>query len=193
MSILLKPRMDPRRRGGLALVAGVAARDALLSLGAGPIDVFWPNDLEFRGKKLGGMLGEARTRTAHPGAVVALGIGLNIDLAGVDVPEDLRGTISSIAEAGAIERDPERIAIRILERLFPLYRALEDGVSIPSLVEGKISGVGLPVQIRIPPAPPWEGTVVGVGLEGELLVERKGGGIEGLRSAEVRYGRRPSC
>src|SRR3989442_1822796 len=64
MPSLLGPRPPTRRIGGLSLVAGTAVRSALLELGAGSVDLYWPNDLQFRGRKLGGILGEVR----HPGS-----------------------------------------------------------------------------------------------------------------------------
>src|SRR5258705_3821191 len=45
MSVLLRPRAAPARLGGLALVAGAAARRALESLGSSAVDLPWPNDL----------------------------------------------------------------------------------------------------------------------------------------------------
>ena len=189
MSVLLRPEMDLRRIGGIALVAGAAAREALAFLCAQPIDVYWPNDLQLLGRKLGGILAEARTRGGGKAVVVALGIGLNIDLEGIEVPPGLWGSIASLADAGIRERDPEAIAVKILERLRPLIGALEDGAPIPSLVRGAIAGLGRPVRVTVPPAPAWNGIAVGIGTEGELLVLRDGGGIEALRAAEVEYQR----
>jgi BirA family transcriptional regulator, biotin operon repressor / biotin---[acetyl-CoA-carboxylase] ligase len=196
MSVLLRPRIDPRRIGGIALVAGAAVREALKGLGGREIEVYWPNDLEFRGRKLGGILGEVRggppgKAPGDPGTFLALGIGLNLDLAGSEVPPELRGRISSLAEAGCRDLDPRSLAIRILERLRPLVLALEDGAPIPALVRGAIAGFGRTVRVRVPSLEPWTGRILGIGDEGELLVAREDGAIEGLRSAEVDYGPRP--
>jgi BirA family transcriptional regulator, biotin operon repressor / biotin---[acetyl-CoA-carboxylase] ligase len=189
MSVLLRPASPPSRLGGLALVTGVAVREALESLGARPVDVFWPNDLYHLGRKLGGILGEVRTRGAPPRAFAALGIGINIDLSGADVPAELRGAVATLAEAGAVEREPEGVALRILERLRPLYESYEDGVPLETIVSGRLAGIGRTVQVRVPPAPAWSGRTVGIGPEGELLVERRDGSVEKVRAAEVDYGR----
>jgi biotin-(acetyl-CoA carboxylase) ligase len=212
MSVLLRPTAPPSRLGGLALLSGVAAREALTSLGARGIDLYWPNDLEHQGRKLGGILGEARRpgaaaapvsppapdgscpppASSHP-PIVALGLGLNIDLSGAPVPPALRGEVSSIAEAGCLERDPETIAVRILERLLPLYQALESGASIPVLVGGALSGIGRTVRVRGTAARPWLGRTLGIGEDGELLVRRledpsgSMDGVEHVYAAEVDY------
>lgn len=188
MSVLLYPRSAPSRLGGLAIVAGAAVRCALESLGARGIDVYWPNDLQFKGRKLGGILCEAHHWGGEPRRVsVALGIGVNIDLEGIEVLPELRGSIASLSETGPAERSPRAISSRILEHLYPLYKAFEGGVRISTLVEGRISGIGRCVTVRSPHCGPWEGSVLGIGDEGELMVERKDGEIARLHSAEVEY------
>jgi len=189
MSILLRPDAPPTRMGGLALVAGVAARSALHSLGARGIDLYWPNDLYLGRKKLGGILGEVRRSPGTPSAaMVALGIGVNLDLSGVEPPRGLAGAIASLAEAGTGAVDPETAATAVLERLFPLYVALPAGAPIPGLVRDAMAGMGGRVRVSVPPAPPWRGIALGIGEEGQLLVERDGGGVEALRSAQVDWG-----
>jgi BirA family transcriptional regulator, biotin operon repressor / biotin---[acetyl-CoA-carboxylase] ligase len=188
MSILLRPVAPPRRIGGLSLVAGVAVKEALESLGARPISLYWPNDLYFEGRKLGGILGELRQGGApDPRSILALGIGVNIDLAGVESPPELAGAIASLSETGCPERDPGVLAGRILDRLAPLYRQIETGSPIPPLVMPALAGLQRLAAVRIAPAPPFRGIVRGIGDEGQLLVEREGGGIEEIRAAEVDY------
>ena len=190
MSILLRPRVDGRRLGALALVTGIAVKGALESLGARPIDVFWPNDLYHRGRKLGGILCEARSH--GPVLAVAVGIGVNLDLQGADTPQELQGAVASLSETGAARQEPEAVAVRILECLHPLYRALENGASIPALIQGGLAGIGGPVRVRLPGQETWTGMAVGIGKQGELLVLRDGGGTEALLSADVEYLPRPS-
>lgn len=189
MSILLRPRLAPERLGGLALLGGLAARRGLDSLGARPIDLYWPNDLYHRGRKLGGVLGEVRGVPGPPSStVVALGIGVNIDLADLEVPASLRGAVASAAEAGCRVRDPLAIAGAILERMEPLYREFEGGATVRDLVGDSMAGIGRRVRVRAPPGPPWGGTMLGIGESGELLVIEDGGPVRGLWAAEVDYG-----
>jgi BirA family biotin operon repressor/biotin-[acetyl-CoA-carboxylase] ligase len=189
MSVLLRPEVPPSRIGGLALLTGLAVRRAVESLGAGPIDLYWPNDLQFGDRKIGGILGEVRRPQISPtGAVVALGIGLNIDLRGAQVPEELQGRVASLVEAGSLERDPTAIAGKILEHLLELYCAFQAGASIPALVGPYLSGMGREVRVRVPPAPSWPARTAGLGPEGELLLERSDGTSLSLRAGEVDYG-----
>ena len=198
MSVLLRPSTPPARLGGLALVAGAAVRSGLRDLGSRGVELYWPNDLYYRKRKLGGILGEVRHGAprqggpAGPALLVALGIGLNIDPlsiepGGAEPPPGLRGSVAWLTETGCEERDPEAVAVAILSRLEPLYRSFIAGASIPGLVQGALSGLDREVRVRIPPGETFQARPVGIGEEGELIVDR-GGALEGLRAAEVDYG-----
>ncbi len=62
---------------GLAVGAGVA--QALRDIGLEAAGVKWPNDLVWRGRKLGGLLLQLRSEAGGPASVVA-GLGLNLAL-----------------------------------------------------------------------------------------------------------------
>ncbi len=68
------------RLGGLSLVAGIAAAEALQALGADTVRLKWPNDLVVidgeQLRKLGGVLVEAGMQDGWPRAVVGLGVNV---------------------------------------------------------------------------------------------------------------------
>ncbi|MFZ2752194.1 MAG: biotin--[acetyl-CoA-carboxylase] ligase, partial [Lysobacteraceae bacterium] len=78
------------RLGGLSLVVGIAAADALHALGAHAVQVKWPNDLVVDDgdslRKIGGVLIEGGTQEGRPRAVI--GLGLNVRM-----PKDAADTI----------------------------------------------------------------------------------------------------
>jgi BirA family biotin operon repressor/biotin-[acetyl-CoA-carboxylase] ligase len=79
-SLLLKP--PPRRAiPELSLVAGVAVADAIEQAVGLAAQLKWPNDVMLRRRKVAGCLAEARD-----GAVV-LGIGVNVNQTGEELPE----------------------------------------------------------------------------------------------------------
>jgi len=63
----------------LGLAVGVGIAEALRTLGVAAAQVKWPNDLVWRGHKLGGLLLQLRSEAGGPSSVVA-GLGLNIAL-----------------------------------------------------------------------------------------------------------------
>jgi BirA family biotin operon repressor/biotin-[acetyl-CoA-carboxylase] ligase len=79
-SLLLKPPPD-RNAPELSLVAGVAVADALERATGLAVQVKWPNDVMLRRSKVAGCLAESRD------GVVILGIGVNVNQAGEQLPE----------------------------------------------------------------------------------------------------------
>lgn len=81
---------DLARLGGLSLAVGIAAAEALHSLGADAVRVKWPNDLVIDDgdglRKLGGVLIEGGMQDGQPRAVI--GLGLNVRM-----PADATSTI----------------------------------------------------------------------------------------------------
>jgi BirA family transcriptional regulator, biotin operon repressor / biotin---[acetyl-CoA-carboxylase] ligase len=61
---------------GLSLIMGLAIVNALAEYGLDSIQLKWPNDIMYQGKKLGGILIETLTKTAWD--VVVIGLGLNL-------------------------------------------------------------------------------------------------------------------
>lgn len=69
-------RQLPPGFGGIGLVAGVAATDALTALGYHQVGLKWPNDMVAGGAKLGGLLVESRGESGGATRVV-VGVGIN--------------------------------------------------------------------------------------------------------------------
>jgi BirA family biotin operon repressor/biotin-[acetyl-CoA-carboxylase] ligase len=67
----------PPTFSALSLAVGVAVVSALRALGAADVGLKWPNDLLWKGRKLGGILIEMRGESAGPARVV-IGIGINM-------------------------------------------------------------------------------------------------------------------
>lgn len=67
----------PPTFSALSLAVGVAVVKALRRFGAGDVGLKWPNDLIWKGRKLGGILIEMRGETGGPSTVV-IGMGINM-------------------------------------------------------------------------------------------------------------------
>ncbi|WP_408952537.1 bifunctional biotin--[acetyl-CoA-carboxylase] ligase/biotin operon repressor BirA [Lysobacter sp. Hz 25] len=124
------------RLGGLSLVAGIAAVEALQGLGYAPVRLKWPNDLVVLDgdglRKLGGLLIEGGGEYAGPARAV-IGLGLNVRMpaaaaASIDQPwSDLSG----LAGARAVARDT--VAAALLERLLPALDEFDEAGLAPFL------------------------------------------------------------
>lgn len=76
-SVVWRFNSSPMALNGLSLIVGVELAKALVDLGINDIGLKWPNDLYWRGKKLGGILIEVIGEDAGPCYVIA-GVGLNL-------------------------------------------------------------------------------------------------------------------
>jgi BirA family transcriptional regulator, biotin operon repressor / biotin---[acetyl-CoA-carboxylase] ligase len=99
-SIVLRLELEPVRFGLLPLATGLAVRAALSELLPSELDplirVKWPNDVWVSQKKIAGVLAESRLGGSMPTVVV--GIGVNV--ASRELPEELRNTATSLALLG---------------------------------------------------------------------------------------------
>ncbi len=141
LSVLLHQGCDRRSLGLLPLAAGLAAAQALETLGAAPA-LKWPNDVLLGGRKVAGVLCESRRiqpppghPTSPPGRVVApaaardaavVGVGVNVAQDAGDFPPELAKTATSLALAG-IATDRESVAAAFLNELETLWTGLQAG------------------------------------------------------------------
>ena len=108
-SVLLRPALPVERWPELSLVAGGAVAEAVREAGVEPT-IKHPNDVLVKGRKLAGMLAEARDD------IVVLGIGVNVLQTTDELPE---GATSLRLEGASVSR-PELLA-GILGRLELAY------------------------------------------------------------------------
>ncbi len=96
-SLVLRPGAPPHpaRFGALGLAVAVGLREGLPELRA-PVELKWPNDLLVEGRKLGGILCEARWVGEEPQVVVGFGINVHTR----SFPAALEGHATSLALAG---------------------------------------------------------------------------------------------
>ncbi len=126
VSLLLRPGpiRPPERFGALGLAVGVGLAEGLPPLRS-EVALKWPNDLLIDGRKLGGILCEARWVGDAPEVVV--GFGLNVHDPGFPAElADLATSLEAYVEDGELDR-----AVVLAELLASLESAIE-----PFLREG---------------------------------------------------------
>ena len=79
MSVLWKFSQDVSALQGLTLSVAVAVSKALREYGIEGVEVKWPNDIYFKGKKLAGILIEMQA-VAHVNTWIVVGVGLNLKM-----------------------------------------------------------------------------------------------------------------
>ena len=119
-SVLLRPGISVAESPKLTgLLAEVVAATIKQQTGC-EASIKWPNDIYVSGRKVAGVLVEGRT--ASDGNYIAVaGIGVNVNQAVEDFPEELRGTAGSLAMATGRKIAREQFAVALLARLNSEY------------------------------------------------------------------------
>ncbi len=119
-SILLRPRIDLKESARLTTwVAGIIA-ETLQSEYHVPATVRAPNDVYINERKVAGVLVEMR---AQPGAphVAVVGIGLNVNHAPSDFPDEIRERATSVAIVYRGRLDRNLVGLALLRNLDRTY------------------------------------------------------------------------
>jgi len=120
LSFAFRPDLRPARMQDFTLWMGVNVCDALANTCRIDAAVKWPNDIFHGGRKLGGMLTEARIDADHTRDVI-FGLGLNINSQRHDWPDDIAPRTTSVAEALGQKVDLNRVAPAIITRVLKAF------------------------------------------------------------------------
>jgi BirA family transcriptional regulator, biotin operon repressor / biotin---[acetyl-CoA-carboxylase] ligase len=168
----------PPTFSALSLAVGVAVVKAFQRLGIEGVGLKWPNDLQWQGRKLGGILIEMRGESAGPAQVI-IGIGINMHM-----PADVRMHLAEhqaalIADVHEIMRDktPTRNALigAIVGELLQMLQTFASQGFVPFREQwGQLDTLAnAPVKV-ISGSQTTLGTARGVETDGTLLVEVDG-------------------
>jgi BirA family transcriptional regulator, biotin operon repressor / biotin---[acetyl-CoA-carboxylase] ligase len=114
-SLQLRPPVPPERLPELTVVASHACAEAIAALTGLEPELKFPNDVLLGGRKVAGVLAEARE-----GRVV-LGVGVNVNVAADELPQEVdRPATSLLVETGR-EIDRAELLVELLERLERRY------------------------------------------------------------------------
>jgi len=180
-SLLWRFNEGPARLAGLSLAVGVATVRALARVGAVGVQVKWPNDLLWNGRKLAGILLEVVGESNGPCHVV-VGLGINVGMpadAEIDQPwADLRQLVPEVSR--------NQLAGMVLEELLRVMQSFEtDGFdAVREEWMGYDAFAGRRVTLYLPNSR-VVGIARGVDQSGHLLVEHEDGLVQRFASGEV--------
>lgn len=162
---LLARDLDAATVGVLAIRLGIAAASPLDRLAGSPVRLKWPNDLHVDGRKLAGVLVEARWQAGRA-AWIAIGFGLNVR-----------------APAGPVDGASLRDGVDRLAVLDAIVPALLDAVGESGPLRppelAAFAARDLAVGRRC--SSPLAGRVLGLAADGGLLVQA----VDGVRTVHA--------
>lgn len=126
LSFAFTPNLPPSSMAKFTLWQGLALCAALRDTCALPIQVKWPNDLIHNGKKVAGMLTQARIDKGYTRTLI-FGLGLNVNSQTETWPEALQHTASSLASAINHPLDIHTVAAAVIQAAIEAYEAYVEG------------------------------------------------------------------
>jgi BirA family biotin operon repressor/biotin-[acetyl-CoA-carboxylase] ligase len=188
LSLVIRPeepkREDTRDLGVLPLTASVAAAEALREAAAIASELRWPNDLFFGGRKLGGILCES-SFTGPRCEFAVVGIGVNVNQAAGDFPEEISSRATSVRAILGRAMDPLELGLAVVLALEKWWeresrpRILQRWRELASGLEG--------ARVRVVPREggAYSARIAGLADDGGLEVRLDDGAERTLRSDDV--------
>jgi BirA family biotin operon repressor/biotin-[acetyl-CoA-carboxylase] ligase len=192
-SVLLRPRLAATRLPLLGIAMACAVADAGGEMAGVPLTVKWPNDVLHAGRKLCGILAEARSQAlssrganADDGHVLVIGTGVNVNQRAEEFPAEIRDRATSLRVAAGRELDRGALLSEILVR-FEAYRALaarEGADALKAALLPRLPATGSRVEVRMAERS-VEGTVEEILENGALVVRDDQGTRLAIAAGEI--------
>ncbi len=197
-SIIVRPARTAAETPQLALVAGLAAAEAIRECVMLSPRVRWPNDLLLDGKKVVGILVEAKTNVQRSADSVqrieeplnairstlyaVVGVGINVGTKPSDLPE----TATSLAAEGGKNLEPFHLTARLYRRFLRWYDvwSAEGFAPIREALRPQMALFGEIVHITAGNER-FEGTASDLDEAGRLIVRLDSGMMRAFEMGEV--------
>jgi len=181
VSVAVRPALTASDAWRLGLAVALAARDACRTVA--PIDLKWPNDLiADDGRKVGGLLVETLIDGERVDAAI-IGIGINVNWAAAEMPAEIAGSATSLAELAGARTDRGALLAELLDRLDAEIAAIEAGGSPLDRYRAACRTLGSEVTVEVGTRT-IQGVAAALDEAGALVIETASG-RETVTSGEV--------
>ena len=190
-TVLLRPSLPVKETSLIVLMAAVAVVSAIRKSTGLKAEIKWPNDIFIMGKKTGGVLLEMKSYSGNM-SLIALGIGVNVNMSLDMLPEELRDSATSlkiekkrnidrIEQLGSILTELERYYKILLNGdktvLFNDWLRLDSTIGRRVIVEGVPASQGTSGSIS--------GIAEGIDDNGRLMVRLSSGVLHRFSAGDV--------
>jgi BirA family biotin operon repressor/biotin-[acetyl-CoA-carboxylase] ligase len=193
-SFAFRPELPPRDMPPITLWLGLAVARSLRRQLELPVMVKWPNDLLLEGRKLAGMLTEARI-DADTMRDLVFGLGLNLRAETRQWPAEVRAVATAVSAHLPVEKTLSwhRLVVEILAEVVRAYQAYLKVPGARILQDAwndydALAGQTVEVQGR---SGPLRGLADGIDAGGNLRLRLPDGAVYPVGSGEVTIGTRP--
>lgn len=186
-SIMFSPNTQPEKLQSFTLWAGIeVCRSLKAIIPKLDLKIKWPNDLYCNGKKVSGILTEARIDSDRMHTII-LGLGLNINSSPRSFPEEIKSIATSLRAETNQSYDMNVLSIEIIQATVRAYNKCIEDSNIDALSKAwdafdylKNQPVTLTENgIKI------SGIALGINAYGALQVKKNNGTIHSIHSGDV--------
>lgn len=184
LSLTWRHKQSPQAVSGFSLVTALALAKSLENLGVKDVELKWPNDVLWEGRKLAGILLEL-SGEAHSVQQLVVGIGVNVDM-----PEGSKEYISQpctdLSKASGKFISRNRLAAEILTKVLEHFIIYESEGMAVFIQEWQSRDRYFNKEVElIFPAQMIKGKAVGIDDQGSLLLELNDGKRRAFQSGEI--------
>jgi BirA family transcriptional regulator, biotin operon repressor / biotin---[acetyl-CoA-carboxylase] ligase len=180
-SVLLRPPWPITQAARLTIITSLAIAQALENISGTRLQIKWPNDLFYQGKKLGGILTEVQGDLESIRFAV-VGFGLNLHHQANDFPPELRDQATSLSLLSGRPYRRIDVLLKVLAELQLAYQRPFAEVRAAWAERCFTLGQLLAVQT---PRGLLQGQAMNVDADGALLLRLESGRIERITSGDV--------
>jgi len=179
-TIILRP--EPWDVRSLAMLAPLAACEAIDALVDVRSSIKWPNDVLIGGRKVGGVLIDAHLAAASVDyALVGIGINVGLD---PSQHEEIREIATSLAVESGEEVSREEVLAMLLNRFESLYLAARRDDSVYEAWRARLETLGRQVRVQFGDHVD-EGLAEDVDGDGNLILRRADGSTTTVSAGDV--------
>jgi BirA family biotin operon repressor/biotin-[acetyl-CoA-carboxylase] ligase len=190
-TVLLRPSLQVKKTPLIVLMAAVAVVSAIRKHTGLKAEIKWPNDILIKGRKTGGVLLEMRSDSGNMG-LIALGIGVNVNLSLDMLPEELRERATSLKREKKSDVDRIGLLGSMLAELDRCYKIFLSGdktvifnewLRLDSTIGKRVTVEGVPASLSTYDS--ISGIAEGIDDSGRLLVRLSSGGLQRVSAGDV--------
>lgn len=189
-SLILRPRIQPAEAAKYTFLGAVAIAKAIRATTGLAVEIKWPNDIHFQGRKLVGILTELNAEVDMINYIV-MGIGINVNIDEQEFPDDLRGLVTSVQCETGREFSRQVLLCAVLQEFEILYEHVKNDGFNSVFKQWRDINCTLGYEVNVSSInQQFSGVAVDVDNEGALLVKRPNGVVERVLAGDVSVRRR---
>jgi BirA family biotin operon repressor/biotin-[acetyl-CoA-carboxylase] ligase len=186
ISVILRPKIPPQKATLVTLMAANAVAETLSEYGL-DAKIKWPNDVLIDGKKVCGILTEAKTKENEIEYII-LGLGINANFELSELPADIRETSTTIKHELKNDVSLDNLLNRLLVHMDMYYKLLQatEFDKIINIWKEKSDTLGMHVKITTQKES-IQGIAQDIDETGALILKKDDGGIQKLYAGDCIY------